>query len=83
MAKKTIREGEEALILAVLEDAIACFQKYLLAQNKRASKLAFRLDMDRRTETQTPERRGWNSGGGEHKDGTLAYLFPRDSTRRS
>ena len=33
--KKTIREGEEALILAVLEDAIACFQKYVLAQNEK------------------------------------------------
>jgi hypothetical protein len=37
--KKTIREGEEALILAVLEDAIACFQKYVLAQNEREMKL--------------------------------------------
>jgi hypothetical protein len=33
--KKTIREGEEALILAVLEDAITCFQKYVLAQNEK------------------------------------------------
>ena len=33
--KKTIREREEALILAVLEDAIACFQKYVLAQNEK------------------------------------------------
>jgi hypothetical protein len=37
--KKTIREGEEALILAVLEDAIACFQKYVLAQNEREMKI--------------------------------------------
>jgi hypothetical protein len=37
--KKTIREGEEALILAVLEDAIACFQKYVLTQNQREMKV--------------------------------------------
>jgi hypothetical protein len=37
--KKTIREGEEALILAVLEDAIVCFQKYVLAQNEREMKI--------------------------------------------
>jgi hypothetical protein len=49
----------------------------------RGSKLASRLAMDRRTETQTPERRGWNSGGGEDRDGTLAYVFPRDTTRGS
>jgi hypothetical protein len=49
----------------------------------RGSQLASRLGMDRRTETQTPEGRGWNSGGGEDRDGTLAYVFPHDTTRRS
>jgi hypothetical protein len=30
--KKTIREGEERLMLAVLENAVECFQKYFLAR---------------------------------------------------
>ena len=29
--KKQIREGEEGLMLAVLDNAIECFQKYVLA----------------------------------------------------
>ncbi len=37
--RKTKREGEEALILAVLEDAIHCFQKYLMARNRRGENL--------------------------------------------
>ena len=37
--KKNIREGEEALMLAVLEDAIETFQVYVLAENKRGKKL--------------------------------------------
>jgi len=36
--KKTRREKEEALMLAVLEDAIECFQKYLFAQNERGKR---------------------------------------------
>jgi hypothetical protein len=31
--KKTIREGEERLMLAVLENAVEYFQKYVLARN--------------------------------------------------
>ena len=33
--KKTRREKEEALMLAVLADAIECFQKYVFAENER------------------------------------------------
>src|SRR5262245_33392358 len=36
--KKTRREKEEALMLAVLEDAIECFQKYVFAQNERGKR---------------------------------------------
>ena len=37
--KKTIREGEERLMLAVLESAVEDFQQYVLAQKPRAKKL--------------------------------------------
>jgi hypothetical protein len=37
--KKNIREGEERLILAVLESAVEDFQKYVLARNIRGKKL--------------------------------------------
>lgn len=36
--KKTRREKEEALMLAVLADAIECFQKYVFADNEREKK---------------------------------------------
>jgi hypothetical protein len=36
--KKTRREREEALMLAVLADAIECFQKYLFAENERGKR---------------------------------------------
>ena len=35
--KKTIRAGEERLMLAVLENAVEYFQKYVLARNPRGS----------------------------------------------
>ena len=37
--KKQIREGEEALMLAVLDSAVECFQKYVLAQREREKRL--------------------------------------------
>src|SRR4029453_13438321 len=37
--KKTIREGEERLMLAVLESAVEDFQKYVLARKLRGKKL--------------------------------------------
>ena len=37
--KKTRREKEEALMLAVLADAIECFQKYVFAANDREKKV--------------------------------------------
>src|SRR6266566_3638947 len=37
--KKTIREGEERLMLAVLESAVEDFQKYVLARKPRGKKL--------------------------------------------
>jgi hypothetical protein len=37
--KKTLREGEERLMLAVLESAVEDFQKYVLARNLRGKKL--------------------------------------------
>ena len=37
--KKQIREGEEGLMLAVLDNAIECFQKYVLAQRERERRL--------------------------------------------
>jgi hypothetical protein len=37
--KKNIREGEERLMLAVLESAVEDFQKYVLARNPRGKQL--------------------------------------------
>jgi hypothetical protein len=37
--KKQIREGEEALMLAVLDNAIECFQKYVLSRREREKRL--------------------------------------------
>src|SRR5215475_9566452 len=37
--KRNIREGEERLMLAVLEDAVDYFQKYFLARNPRGKQL--------------------------------------------
>ncbi len=37
--KKQIREGEEALMLAVLDNAVECFQKYVLSQREREKRL--------------------------------------------
>jgi len=37
--KKDIRQGEEELMLAVLEDAIECFQLYILAKDKKGKEL--------------------------------------------
>ena len=37
--KKTLREGEERLMLAVLENAVEYFQKYVLARNPGGKKL--------------------------------------------
>ena len=37
--KKTLREGEEKLMLAVLENAVEYFQKYVLARNPRGKQL--------------------------------------------
>ena len=39
--KKSLREGEERLMLAVLENAVECFQKYVLAR-KPSRKQLFR-----------------------------------------
>ena len=36
---KQIREGEEGLMLAVLDSAIECFQKYVLARREREKRL--------------------------------------------
>lgn len=33
LRKKSVREGEEGLMLAILEEAIACYQKYLRARD--------------------------------------------------
>ena len=37
--KKQVREGEEGLMLAVLDNAIECFQKYVLGQREREKRL--------------------------------------------
>jgi hypothetical protein len=37
--KKTLREGEERLMLAVLESAVEDFQKYVLARSTAGKKL--------------------------------------------
>jgi len=39
LRKKSVREGEEGLMLAVLEDAIACFRKYVHARDERGKAL--------------------------------------------
>lgn len=39
LRKRTRREAEEALILAVLEDAVDCFQKYVMARDRRGATL--------------------------------------------
>jgi hypothetical protein len=39
LLKKSVREGEEKLMLAVLEDAVTCFQKYVLAKDPRGKAL--------------------------------------------
>ena len=39
LSKKVIRDGEKALMLAVLENAIEDFQKYVLATNKKGVRL--------------------------------------------
>ena len=38
-SKKDTREGEDRLMLAVLEDAIEYFQEYVLAENKKGKEL--------------------------------------------
>ncbi|MGB7948859.1 MAG: hypothetical protein WCH75_14335 [Candidatus Binatia bacterium] len=37
--KKTVREGEERLMLAVFEDAVQCFQEYVLSTQPREKRL--------------------------------------------
>ena len=37
--KKSVREREEVLMLAVLEDAVACFQKYVHAKDSKGRAL--------------------------------------------
>jgi hypothetical protein len=39
LSKKEIREGEEGLMLAVLENAIEYFQKYVVGQSEREKRL--------------------------------------------
>lgn len=39
LQKKSIREREEGLMLAILEDAIHCFFKYLLAKDEKGRQL--------------------------------------------
>ena len=39
LRKKSVREGEEGLMLAILEDAIACFRKYVHARDGREKAL--------------------------------------------
>src|SRR5262249_44070764 len=39
LLKKQIREGEEGFMLAVLDNAIVCFQKYELARSEREKRL--------------------------------------------
>ena len=41
--KKTLREGEERLMLAVLESAVEDFQKYVLARNPSEQKPIYSL----------------------------------------
>ncbi len=39
LTRRDVREAEEALMLAILEDGIACFQKYALARGGKAKTL--------------------------------------------
>jgi len=39
LRKKSVREGEEGLMLAILEEAIACYRKYLRARDVRGKAL--------------------------------------------
>ncbi len=39
LTRRAVREGEEALMLAILEDAIACFKRYALARGAKAQGL--------------------------------------------
>ena len=39
LSKKSIREGEQKLMLAVLENATEDFQKYVLAKDKKGKRL--------------------------------------------
>ncbi len=39
LSKKVIRDGEKALMLAILENAIEDFQKYVLATNRKGKEL--------------------------------------------
>ncbi len=39
LTKRNVREAEEALMLAILEDAIDCFQKYSLARRGKGKTL--------------------------------------------
>ena|SRR4026207_1796765 len=51
--KRTLREGEQKLMLAVLENAIEDFQKYVLAADKRGKEL-FRETEEWILETDSP-----------------------------
>jgi hypothetical protein len=37
--KKTLRDGEERLMLALLEDAVQCFQEYVIPRRPREERL--------------------------------------------
>ncbi len=39
LLKSSVREGEEGLMLAVLEDAVACFQKHAHARDNKGKAL--------------------------------------------
>ena len=39
LSKKVVRDGEKALMLAILENAMEDFQKYVLATNKKGVRL--------------------------------------------
>jgi hypothetical protein len=52
--KRSIREGEEKLMLAVLENAIEDFQKYVLANDRRGQEL-FQNVEDWILETNSPD----------------------------
>ena len=40
--KRTVRDGEERLMLAVLEDAVQCFQEYALSTRPREKRMLFK-----------------------------------------